>query len=59
MISIMANGEDIVQGIKQYVADTPDDIANLPTRDHAGSVCFVVSNGAIYMLNNKKEWVEI
>lgn len=57
--------------IADLYADSEDDIANLPTQDHAGSevgkvatssTCIVagaVEEGALYILNSAGEWVKL
>lgn len=60
MITIGANGERIAYGIKHYNLDDESDLKNLPTKKEImGCTCFVISTSKYYMLNSKKEWVEI
>ena len=60
MITIGSNGKKIAYGIKHYNLDTEADLAVLQTRtEPMGSTCFIISNSKYYMLNSKKEWVEI
>lgn len=45
---------------KEFIADDVEDVADLPVENVcAGSTCFVIATSAVYMFNNKKEWVEI
>lgn len=59
---------------KEYICDTPSDIANLPTNKKsgqpfdekidknyatAGSIVFVISTSDVYMLNTKGVWTKI
>ena len=60
MITIGANGKKIAYGIKHYNLDTEADLTELQTRvEPMGSTCFIISNSKYYMLNSKKQWVEI
>lgn len=49
----------------EYMCDTRDDIANLPTMNSQpvhcefGSTAFVISDSSIWMLNSENKWVEI
>lgn len=45
--------------LKEYIADTVDDVDSLPTTCCPGSVCFVIEGSRVFMLNNQKEWKEI
>ena len=59
MYSLYAHGEDIAYGINKYIADTETDIELLPTNVAPGSSAFVISTSQTYMLNNKREWINI
>lgn len=60
MITIGANGNKITYGIKHYNLDDETDLQRLPVADeYMGCTCFVISTSKYYMLNSKKEWVEI
>ena len=60
MITISANGNKPAYGIKEYVLDTRADIKNLPVKGATtGSRAFIIETSEYYMLNSKKEWVEI
>ena len=59
MYSIYANNEDIAYGINKYIADTEDDLKNIPIHGTPGTTVFVISNSQLYMLNTKKEWKPI
>lgn len=60
MISIGANGEKIMYGIKHYNLDTEADMANLPkTKKAMGCTCFIISTSKYYMLNGEQKWIEI
>ena len=60
MITISANGNRPAYGIKEYTLDTKEDLTKLTTRSATpGSKAFVIETSKYYMLNGKKEWVEI
>lgn len=60
MVNIMKQNNAVQANINEYVADTPDDIKDLPTKKiQPGSICIVVSTSQVYMLNGEKEWVEL
>lgn len=45
-------------GIHKYVVDEPEAVSELPTEARVGSSCLVISNGDVYVINSKKEWVK-
>lgn len=45
--------------VKHYVVDCIKDMKKLPTSAAAGSTAFVVKSSQSFMLNNKRQWVEI
>ena len=60
MVSIGANQNRIAYGIKHYNADHESDRLSINTFNLApGSTVFVIENSKLYMLNNKKESIEI
>ena len=59
MINILSNSGHTGYGIKEFVCDTPDDIQDLPVDVKPGSSAFVISTGAVYMINSQGEWVEV
>ena len=56
MFNIIKQGERSSAYVTEYVADTPADLADLPTNNAPGSTCIVISTSEVYMLNNNKEW---
>ena len=40
-----------------YVADSPEDLKDLPLNSSMGSTCYVISNATKYMVNSKGEWI--
>lgn len=59
MYKMTSQNGDVVYDIKEFVCDTPDDIANLPQAAGMGSTCVVISTSEVYMMNSKGEWVKI
>lgn len=56
MFNVVRSGDTDSYGVVSYMADTPDDVPNLPTTDEQGSTCAIISNADVYVLNSKKEW---
>ncbi len=56
---ISASSGRIGYGVNHYTVDEFDDMKKLPTSAAAGSTAFVVSTSQKFMLNNKRQWVEI
>lgn len=44
-------------GFAEFIVDTIDDIATLPTDCKPGSTAIVTDDGVEYILNNKRQWV--
>ncbi len=59
MFSIMKQNGREAANVIEYVADTIDEISNLPTTSAVGSTCIITSTSQVFMLNNEKEWVEL
>lgn len=60
MVSIGANQNRIAYGIKHYNVDNESDRLSINTFNLTpGSTVFVIENSKHYMLNNKKEWIEV
>lgn len=60
MITIGANGQRIAYGIKHYNVDTKAELdALVLTLEVMGTTAFVIETSKYYMLNGKKQWVEI
>ena len=56
--TISINGKP-VYGIYEYVCDTTEDVAYLPTGCAPGSTAYVIDNGKVYIMNSLKEWKEM
>ena len=62
MINVIKQNDNVSTYITEFVADTEDDIKDLPTSPnevYPGSTCIVVATANVYMLNNKKEWIKL
>ena len=59
MINLYSQNGDIQYKIMEYVVDTVEDIATLPTTGAMGSTAIVIATSEAYMLNSKKEWVKM
>lgn len=57
MINVMKQSNGTQAYLNEYVADAEEDIKDLPTNIHPGSVCIVAETANVYILNNKKEWI--
>lgn len=75
MFAITKIGDRTVAKVKEFIADTPDDIQHLPTQTQegtqigqdtvsnefcaTGSSAFIISTAQIVMLNSEGKWIEI
>ena len=60
MVTIGANGNKIVYGIKHYNLDTEQDINAIDVRKEImGCTCFIIETSKYYMLNSSLRWIEI
>ena len=60
MLSIGSNGQKIAYGIKHDNLDTEQDLLKLSTaKELMGCTCFIISTSKYYMLNSKRQWIEI
>jgi hypothetical protein len=59
MINLYKQDGDVLYGIKEFLLDSQDDVANLPTNIKTGSTALVIPTGALYMLNGHRQWIEV
>lgn len=62
MVNIIKKNDNISAYVTEFVADTEDDIATLPTsvdKVYPGSTCIVTATANVYMLNNQGQWVKL
>lgn len=57
--SVSAQSGRVAYGVKHYTVDTMNCLKKLPTSAAAGSTAFVVDSSRSFMLNNKRQWVEV
>lgn len=60
MINLYKQDGDTLYGIKEFIIDSAEDVANLPTnipKIRVGSTALVISSGDLYMLNGDGKWV--
>lgn len=59
MVSILDQHGNTSYGVMTFTVDTPAELSSIPTNCAIGSAAIVISTGSVYMLNGRKEWVEI
>lgn len=59
MVSLTHMSGKEVKELREFVCDTDQDIATLPTDCAPGSTAIVIENGSVYMMNSKGEWVSL
>lgn len=60
MINIHSNGNRTSYGIKHFVLDTIEDIKELDKNKLTpGSTIFIIASSKYYILNGKRQWIEI
>mgnify|MGYP001625504080 CR=1 FL=1 len=59
MYNIIKQNDNISAYVTEFVADSADDIQDLPQNVYPGSTCTVTETSDVYMLNNKREWVKL
>ena len=59
MQRIISQSGHTAYGHVEYAVDTIEDLDYLPLDIPMGSVAIVISTGSVYMINGKREWVEI
>ena len=57
MYRLYKQNDDIQAYVTEFVADTDDDIKDLPTSVYHGSVCIVVASSNVYILNAYSKWI--
>lgn len=56
MYALTKQNDDIAYNIREYVCDTEEDIASIPTDCAPGSSLVVIETGNIYLLNTSFTW---
>lgn len=57
MITLYRQDGEILYGIKDFLLDSEEDLADLSTHWKTGSSALIIPSGKKYILNGKKEWV--
>lgn len=60
--SLYKQDGEIIYGVKDFIVDTPADIATLPTdldKIKVGSQAFVISSSERFMLNSQGAWIKV
>ncbi len=58
-ISITKQQDKTYAYVTEYVADTVADVDTLPTTAAPGSICIVIEDSSVYMLNTNREWKKL
>ena len=59
MISIGSQSGRVKYGIKHYILDSEEDFKKLQNKNIMGCTCFVIDTSKYYMIDSKKQWIEI
>ena len=62
MFHIYKNGDVTESRVTEFIADTLEDVQELPTNVAPGSLCLVIqgtSGAAVFSLGNDKQWHEL
>lgn len=57
MYRLYKQNDDTQAYVTEFVADTDNDVKDLPTSVYPGSVCIVAASTNVYILNASKQWV--
>ena len=56
MYRLYKQNDDTQAYVTEFVADTDNDVKDLPTSVYPGSVCIVAASTNVYILNASKQW---
>lgn len=59
MYSIIKENNRSQYNLAEFVADTENDVKDLPIDVCPGSTCIVIGTGDVWMLTHNKEWKKI
>ena len=59
MYRLYKQNDDVAAYVSEFVADTADDVKDLPTSVYPGSTCLITSTSDVYILNAQKKWVKL
>ena len=57
MVNLYRQDGETLYGIKEFLLDSVEDLAKLPTNLRSGSSALIIPTGTLYILNGDKEWV--
>lgn len=59
MITVGSMGGKEVAKLTEFYLDDPQDVKDLPTDCAVGSTAIVMATAQVFMMNSRKEWVEL
>lgn len=59
MYNIMNQSGKTAYNLLELIADSREDIADLPTTCTPGSTCLVIEDSSVWVLGSSNEWKEI
>ena len=59
MIILYKQDGEVLYGIKEFLLDSLDDVAQLPTDIRSGSSARVLPTGEVFFLNGSKQWIPV
>lgn len=62
MYNIIKTKEKYIKNLYEYIADSENDIKNLPTDKtvvNPGSTCICINESSVWILNNCYEWCKL
>ena len=62
MVMLYKQNDNVSAYVKEFVAETEADVANLPTDKsevYPGSTCIVTETSNVYILNPQYQWVKL
>lgn len=57
MVNLYRQDGETLYGIKEFLLDSVEDLAKLPTNLRSGSSALIIPTGDLYILNGDKEWI--
>lgn len=58
-LKVTQQGDTVENYQLAFVADSVDDVKDLPTDAPMGSTCFIIDNSTVYMAKSDGTWKEI
>lgn len=57
MVNLYRQDGETLYGVKEFLLDSVEDLAKLPTNLRSGSSALIIPTGDLYILNGDKKWV--